>query len=447
MLSRLVSADFEIGASNLEISSSVSFDAANDAWGVSIGSIPRYTAIVPQICHAASFDDCPRHTTQSMMGCATLHQELTGANWVMSSNLEFDEHQCPQFDADLSVGGLLYVTTPPSLRIKNNRTALELFSPTVNETSYGLLFRVLFVKVHDASLLEVHQARQSVNLRVIDQTGGAFSIQHECYARGLRAPRLSTLSTVVDGAGHRVCTWQCGLSHVRYPFNTPPPLASELNRTNRICMPLPDAFTAVRFDFNVYIQVSASGTPILTQAFFNDINELTDLMQADADEVFGECIVILTVSDTIFGRMSFQEILLAHTIHRGIFSNYESIKLVHSSRRLLATDTAGGNAWLPVQGILIIPRTDIQNIPDLHSDVMKVTAKTLGDFVFDEALEVHGTDQKVTVGSLHRSLAMSSVQTDDVELTTQDIVLYIILGICILLILGKTLSAKRRRRR
>jgi len=212
-------------------------------------------------------------------------------------------------------------------------------------------------------------------------------------------------------------------------------------------MPLPEAFTAVRFDFNVYIQVSASGTPILTQAFFNDINELTDLMQADADEVFGECIVILTVSDTIFGRMSFQEILLAHTIHKGVFSNYESINLVHSSRRLLATDTTGGNAWLPVQGILIIPRTDIQNIPDLHSDIMKVTAKTLGDFVFDEALQVHGTDQKVSVGSLHRSLAMSSMQTDEAELTTQDIVLYIILGICILLILGKTLSAKRRRRR
>ena len=449
MITKLVSAGFEIGASNVMLSGSVSFDAANDAWDVSISNIPKYTAIIPQICHATSFNDCPKTTSQTMMDCATLYQELTAPNWVMSANLKFDENHCPvtDVDADMTVGGLLYVTHPPSLRIQNNVTALDLYSSSFSNTSYGLLVRVIFVKVHDVSLLEIHQAQKSVSLRIIDQSGGAFTVRHECHVRGLRAPRMSTLATVIDKFGRRICTWQCALSHVRYPFNTPPPLASEMNHTNKVCVPLPETFTAIRFEFNVYMQVSSSGIPILTQEFFNDINQLADLMQADAEQVFGECTVILTVSDAVFGRMTIQEILLAHTIHKGIFSNYESINLVRPLRRLLSGVVIGGNAWFPIQGVIIVPRTDIHNIPDLHEDVIGATSKSLSAFVFDEALQVHGTDQKVSVKSLHRSLSMSLMQTEETKITSHDVVLYIILGICILIILWKTLLSKPRRRK
>lgn len=449
MLVTLAEAGFEIGVSNLALSESASFDAPTNAWTVSISHVPEHTVIYPQICHGTSLDDCPTTTSQMMMDCGTLRQELSAPNWVASNNMVFGSDNCPVIvdGANISVGHLLYVTHPPSLRIQNNVTALGMYASNSTDSSYTLIVRVVFVKVHDPSLLQIYQAHAKVNLQVVEPTGVTFTVQHECHARGLRAPPLSTLAMVFNRAGDRVCMWQCGLSHVRYPFNTPPPSASKLNHTNKMCVSLPDTFTAVGFDFNVYMRITAGGTPILDQIFYDDLNQLTQLMQSDAEAVFGECMAVLTVPNSVYGAATYSEILLAHVIHREIFSNYETINLLRPSRRLLADASSGGNAWFPVQGLLLIPRADINNVADLHEQTIDATANALQTFVFDESLQVHGIDQKIAVRRVHRSLARSLTDETDVDLTTYDIAVYIVFGSCILIIIAKTLLAKPRRRR
>lgn len=439
----------DIGSSNVALSDSVNFDAAVNAWTISFTDIPKYTAIIPQICHASSFDACPRLTHSSIVDCQSLYDEIHGPNFLTSEELAFDDDNCPILtDRTMNMGvrNLLYATHPPALRIQNNNTLLDTYSSSVSNTSYGLLIRVLFIQVHDMNLYELHQTQKQVSLKTIDQSGGVFSVKHECRARGLVAPRKAILTTVIDAFGSRVCVWQCQLSHIRQPFNSLPPLAIHANRTDKVCQPLPNSFTAVKFEFNIYMQVSSNGVPILTQSFYDDLNQLADLMQIEARPYFGDCIVVLTIEGAIFGKMSIEEILLAHTIHQKIFSNYETIHLISPSRRLLAGYVINGNVWFAVQGVIIIPRTNLFNIPDLHEKITELTRFSLGQFVFDDSLQVQGVDQKVVVKSLHRSLDAQSIQDTNTVVQSHDILFYIVISVCVLLVIGKTYLMKSRRR-
>ena len=78
---------------NLALSDVINFDAANNAWTVAITDIPKYTAIVPQICSAPSMEECGSTSHQTFMDCATLHSELLSAHWIMSENLYFDDNK------------------------------------------------------------------------------------------------------------------------------------------------------------------------------------------------------------------------------------------------------------------------------------------------------------------------------------------------------------------
>lgn len=424
---------------NLALSDVINFDAANNAWTVAITDIPKYTAIVPQICLAPSMAECGSTSHQTFMDCATLHGELLSAHWVMSENLYFDDNNCLMLSntVDTSVGGLIRITHPPTLRIQNNITALHKYAASVSNTSSTLLVRVIFIQEHDHDLFETRQAHKNINLQTTANSGASLLVTHECRLRGLVAPRMSTLATVIDQFGVHVCTWRCPLSYVRQPFNSPPPLATEVNATDKMCVPIPDVFTAVKFELNVYMQVSSSGVPVLSQEFYDEINRLADAMRDESGGYYENTMVLLTVEGAVFGSMTIDEILLAHTIHKRLFSSYETINIVDPSRRLLEAVVVHGVAWFPVQGVVVIPQSDLYDIPELHQNVIDLTSSTLAKFSFEESLQVEGTDTKVTVRSLHRSVA-ADLPTTDTVMRSHDIAFYMVLVACVLIITGKT---------
>lgn len=450
-LCAVVSAFLEIPDDNLALSDSIKFDASNHVWTLSFLHTVPYTFIIPQICHASSFAGCAQASHQSILDCTSLHDMLLGANWITNDNIRFDGQQCPLLSDDIQdngVGHLVYISHPPAVRIKHNITALDLYSGSYVNNSYSLRVRVVFVKVHDANLFQVSHVQKVLSLEPTDIPGSAFSVQHECRSRGLVAPPKSTLTTVMDNAGSYVCMWQCDMSHVRFPFNSPPPLAGGFNTSNRVCVPLPDAFTAVKFNFGIYMQVSVTGVPVLGQEFYDGLNELSQLIQDEAENVFGACMVILTVEGDIYGKNTIDDILLAHTVNRGLFSDYETIRIA-PSRRLLTSAVIHGVVWFGIEGVIIISRANLHNIVDLHDKVDSVTASVLQGYTFDPALKVDGMDRRVSIRSLHRSVAGVGLPGAAVEtaMQTHDVVFYIVLCACVVIIVAKTLMLRLRSRR
>jgi len=439
-----------IPETRLQFTDSVDFDVVSNSWVLPFQQVTEFTAIIPQLCHPDHHDECASSiSTQNIMDCETVQTHLENKHWVGSSLLQYDNQSCPILhdpNLDISVEQTVYVTHPPALRIKKNTDILESFSSTQGNSTYSILVRALFIKEETNSLYQVHQVHKLLTLKVFDNVGGTLSVQHECRHRGLAAPPLSILAVVIDALGDHVCIWQCPLSHVRVPFNTAPPLATKMNTSDRVCMPLPDTFTAVQIQFNIYVQVSSTGVPMLTQAFYDDLNDLASLMEYDASLAWGDTMVILTVEGAVYGKTSIDEILLAHSINKHMYSNYETIKISQHSRRLL-TVVNQGIAWVPVHGVMLISRTDLTDLQKLHQDVVSITSGALTTFVFDKDLKVEGTDRRVVIRSLHRGVAELPTTDTSTVAFSHEVTFYVVLLACAGVILAKCLITRTKTRR
>lgn len=440
----------QIPETRLQFSDTVDFDVVSMSWMLPFLHVTDFTAIIPQVCHAAHHDACASSiTTQNIMDCGTLQTHLQSTHWVGSPHLQYDNLSCPVLHdptLDISVAQAVYVTHPPALRIKKNTDFLQMFTATNTTDSYTILVRALIIKEHTNALYEVHQVHKQLTLQIFDNVGAVLSVQHECRHRGLAPPPLSILAVVIDALGDHVCIWQCPLSHVRVPFNTAPPLATKMNTSKRICMPLPDTFTAVQIQFNIYVQVSSTGVPMLTQAFYDDLNDLASLMEYDASLAWGDTMVILTVEGAVYGKTSIDEILLAHSINKRMYSNYETIKISQHSRRLL-TVVNQGIAWVPVHGVMLIGRTDLTDLQKLHQDVVSITSGALTSFVFNEDLKVEGTDRRVVIRSLHRGVAELPTTDTSTVAFSHEVTFYVVLLACGGVILAKCLITRTKSRR
>lgn len=434
---------------NVALSDSVNYDAASNSWTLGFNKVPAYTSILPQLCNKTAIEDCPL-ILQTIHDCQSLHRLLHDQDWKMSSHLIYDANFCPTLtntNIDTSVDQLVYITHPPSLRIINHPAKLNAWAASVTNTTYVFFVRVLFIKTYESNLYQVHHVTQSVTLQAVDIPPGLFALQHECRTRGLTPPRLAVLQTVIDSLGVHNCIWRCPLSHLRQPFNAPPPLVEESNFTNKLCEPLPESFTAVSFEFNVYMQTSTTGPPVLTQQFYDNINRLADEMRAEAETDLGRIIVVLTVDGSVYAETPVEELLLAHTIHKQQFENYESINIQASTqRRLLSASVVNGVTWQTVEGVLIMTDTKEDEVQALNNDVQEVTTSSLQTFTFDEELQVEGVDEVVRVESIQRLLPVEVPVSVSVE-ASHETAFYLILFACAVIITGKTCLLRWNRKR
>ena len=172
------------------------------------------------------------------------------------------------------------------------------------------------------------------------------------------------------------------------------------DRDQYMCAPIPKDFTAVRFEFDVHLRVSTSGPVVLTQSFYDDLNALAAQIRYEAGTQYGESIVILTLSGSLFEDMSLDEILQAHALNQNQLSNLQIVNVAQSNRRLLASSTA-----VKVDGVLITPETDIntnEEVVQLKETVDASAAKSIQEFVFEPSQQVVAVDPVIKTQSFQQ---------------------------------------------
>ena len=395
-----------IGDSNVMTSSGVKFDAARNGWFLQYNHVPAYTSIIPQICAL----QCEHINLQAIVTCEVLRESLMDFNWTSSSNLRFDNNSCPLFlhtELDISVDRFLDVTHPPGLFIHNNITALDAFAHVDDNGTYVLKTRVAFINAIGDDLFELrfNNLNVYVNPRENQYIVNTVGMQHECANRGLVAPPLSTMFAERDSSNSIVCMWKCALSHVRSPYNSVPPMHDDPDKHSYMCVPIPTEFTAVRFEFDVHLRVSSSGPVMLTQSFYDDLNALADQIRHEAGDAYGDSLVVLSVSGSVFEDMTLDELLQSHALNQNQMANLQIVNVAQQTRRLLASTTA-----IKVEGVLITPETEIrttEEVTTLKQTVDTSAAKSIEEFQFEPAQQVVAVDPFVTTESFQQVIALS----------------------------------------
>ena len=335
----------------------------------------------------------------------------------------------------------------------NNVTALEHYADVNVNGTYSLQTRVAFIADIGDNLYELHFNNLIIDLkpRENQQVPNTLGVRHECAERGLIAPRLSTMFARKDETNSLVCVWECALSHVRSPFNSFPPMYNAVDKDEYMCVPIPKDFTAVRFAFDVHLRVSTSGPIVLTQSFYDDLNALAAQIRYEAGTEYGESIVILTLSGSLFEDMSLDDILQAHALNQNQLSNLQIVNVAPSNRRLMASSTA-----VKVDGVLITPETDIKSneeVTQLKQTVDTSAAKSIQEFVFEPTQQVVAVDPVIRTQSFQQlSVAATpspapgtntpddTVGSDPVQSGVRDAAyFYVILIFCATLCCGKTM--------
>ena len=218
-----------------------------------------------------------------------------------------------------------------------------------------------------------------------------------------------------------------------------------------MCVPIPKDFTAVRFAFDVHLRVSTSGPIVLTQSFYDDLNALAAQIRYEAGTEYGESIVILTLSGSLFEEMSLDDILQTHALNQNQLSNLQIVNVAPSNRRLMASSTA-----VKVDGVLITPETDIKSneeVTQLKQTVDTSAAKSIQEFVFEPTQQVVAVDPVIRTQSFQQlSVAATpspapgtntpddTVGSDPVQSGVRDAAyFYVILIFCATLCCGKTM--------
>lgn len=408
-----VQALLSVPDSNIIQRSTIDFNNAMNAWLMHFDALPEHNHLLVQVCNASSYEcgiaDSVSSDLNSFISCAQLQSLVQDPKWNHGSVTP--THECiPSGDDDV-LDGVFTEVFPNAIKIGNKIDDLLSYGLFANET-LTLEMRILFVLDPNDSdsthnrLYTMHEYRETLSLRVPTLLYGTVIFNHECPQRGLYTPPKATLHLQqwkdITDPSQMPCMWECNPSHVRYPFNSFPPGATDANLSGYVCQPLPADFTSVQFKFSLYVDSGNSENGEYTDSFFQSVDALADNMQVDIQSSFNtDILVVLMIPGTVFSHRlngDIGQLLRNHAAFSGRFGEgeWESIKL-QPSRRLLQSE-------VEVTGVMVAADTSITDIAGLRRTVSTKADSNLQTFTWPESTAVQSTSEaSVVITGLQRA--------------------------------------------
>lgn len=347
----------------------VAWSASLQAWDVRFVAPRKASLVIPQLCPVDR--SCHTRVPDGIFSCSELRFEMQNGNW-QNENIAFAHDDClqalspmPATDKAWQTAVSLYssfhdvhVVWPLAVRIYHHNNSIFL-TKFVDSQHSTLKMRVLYItRFVTSPVVAVHVQSFTVPMRLPQNNLLSLSVQHECARRGLKAPLLSTMELFVNAYRDEVCIWDCRHDCFRVPWNSAPPLRSNLNfslqplnkalphsqnnislnanitianysqitQNNtkntkysitsplqeplRVCQALPSAFLAVEFDF--VLQVDGVTLPtLLDDLFLEQLDAAADKMSAEATKANKkETTILLTVAQSAYNYIKFDNFIL-----------------------------------------------------------------------------------------------------------------------------------------
>ena len=355
----------------------VNYKAFSDSWVVTLpahGGLLSTDLLIPQLCQTDAA--CVALSQGALVGnCSVLEALLGEAGWendnvasgaladpcsTLATTGDYADLQRSVQDVCVEPS-CAHVLQPLGLEVLGSGEAQLVRFDRDPGNATELLARVIAVTVLGREP-ELTLAVSAHTFAVVLERPGlqavTVGLEHECARRGLRAPPLSTMDLFLNDNGALVCNWNCRPDHVRAQWNLEP-LPTNLSGVDpqeHLCWPLPPDFVAVLFSVHIGTTLRAPHASLLPKAFYDDVNELADIIQTDT---FPAGMVLLNIPRSSFDSVKFPALLADAAKSMG--GVYEVLALESplevAARRLLSLGSEQGT--LVAEGVAINPRTTL----------------------------------------------------------------------------------------
>jgi len=314
------------GQTNSQLSITTQFKsiAANynrqtDNWHIIIPDMFNADLIVPLVYK--NNPDSSNDVSFSKLTCEELTNELIDSNLFIPSSISPQE-SCSTLLIDFANDYMklqdilgdpyqdasVLVSLGEGITLKRQSDIIKYHTSNFTKETYNIAIKILFVSKL-GNLFAVHEQQISLALKVPEEYMSAtLNLQHECAARGFKAPKYSSLD-LQKYNNEEYCVWQCRPLYIRSPWSSTPPL-KEHNITNKICRQLPTIFTAATFKVEFETSLSSPVPGQFSQRIYDDLNLFEAAMEANlAVEKMTNPIVVMKVDGGKYQDKKFSSLI------------------------------------------------------------------------------------------------------------------------------------------
>ena len=315
-----------IGQTNSQLSITTQFQgiAANynrqtDNWHIIIPNMFNSDLIVPLVYK--NNPDASNDVTFSKYTCEELTNELVDSDLFIPPSISPQE-SCSTLLIDFASDYMklqdilgdpyqdasVLVSLGEGITLKRQSDIIRYHTANFTKETYNIAIKILFVSKLD-SLFAVHEQQINLILKVPEEYMSAtLNLQHECAARGFKAPTYSSLDLQTYN-NEEYCVWQCRPLYIRSPWSSTPPL-KEHNTTNKMCRQLPTIFTAATFKVEFETSLSSPVPAQFSQRIYDDLNLFEAAMEANLEgEKLTNPIVVMKVDGGKYQDKKFSSLI------------------------------------------------------------------------------------------------------------------------------------------